>query len=84
MNSPGQRPSRGVATVVRFLMAWVQWPVCKHPALWSSTTGSRDWAGPRRASRRASTATITASYLDDALGDLLEAVGVLLEGAEEA
>lgn len=29
-------------------------------------------------------ATITASYLGDALGDLLEAVGVLLEGAEQA
>lgn len=33
---------------------------------------------------RSSSATITASYLEDALGDLLEAVGVLLEGAQEA
>lgn len=29
-------------------------------------------------------ATLTASYLEDALGDLLEAVGVLLEGAIDA
>jgi hypothetical protein len=31
-----------------------------------------------------SSATITASYLEDALGVLLEAVGVVLEGADEA
>lgn len=30
------------------------------------------------------TATLTASYLEDALGDLLEAVGVLLEGSTDA
>lgn len=29
-------------------------------------------------------ATVTASYLDDALGDLLETVDVLLEGADDA
>lgn len=28
-------------------------------------------------------ATLTASYLEDALGDLLEAVGIMLEGADE-
>jgi hypothetical protein len=29
-------------------------------------------------------ATITASYLEDALGELLEAIGLLLEGADQA
>lgn len=41
------------------------------------------WAEARIADED-SWATITASYLSDALGDLLEAVGVLLEGADEA
>jgi hypothetical protein len=41
------------------------------------------WAEARIADGTSS-ATITASYLGDALCDLLEAVGVLLEGAEEA
>jgi hypothetical protein len=31
-----------------------------------------------------SSVTITASYLGDALGELLEAIGLLLEGAEQA
>jgi hypothetical protein len=41
------------------------------------------WAEARIADEE-SWATITASYLSDALGELLEAVGVLLEGADEA
>jgi hypothetical protein len=41
------------------------------------------WASVRIRDDR-SDATVTASYLDDALGDLLEAVGVLLEGDDEA
>ena len=41
------------------------------------------WAEARIADESA-WATITASYLEDALGDLLEAVGVLLEGATAA
>jgi hypothetical protein len=31
-----------------------------------------------------SSATLTASYLEDALGELLEAIGTMLEGADEA
>jgi hypothetical protein len=41
------------------------------------------WAEARIADG-SSSATMTASYLEDALGVLLEAVGVLLEGADEA
>ena len=80
-----KRPSRGVATVIPFLMARVQW--CRVQASGAMEFDYRltglGWA-EARVSDGASTATITASYLDDALGDLLEAVGVLLEGAEEA
>jgi hypothetical protein len=43
----------------------------------------RGWAEARIADD-ASHAILTASYLSDALGDLLEAVGRLLEGASEA
>src|SRR5690349_4440222 len=41
------------------------------------------WAEARISDGR-SDATFTASYLEHALGDLLEAVGILLEGADEA
>ena len=41
------------------------------------------WAEARLA-EGSNEVTITASYLEDALGDLLEAVGVLLEGAEQS
>src|SRR5664279_1329088 len=41
------------------------------------------WSEARLADDRGS-ATITASYLSDALGELLEAVGLLLEGAPAA
>jgi hypothetical protein len=41
------------------------------------------WSEARLADS-SNSATITASYLGDALGDLLEAVGLLLEGADQA
>lgn len=41
------------------------------------------WA-EARVSDQSSSATVTASYLEDALGVLLEPVGVMLEGAAEA
>jgi len=68
----------------------VRFGVCLTPALAVSAdveftyrlTGT-GWAEARVADGTSS-ATITASYLEDALGVLLEAIGVLLEGAEEA